>query len=461
MRKALSAFVFFLLSGVTVLSQVNACTNAAGDLGIQINNQLSSSGNNAVVKCFVPGGVGTISTPISTIYSEQIILFGPGFYTIQDSALPMVISTEGIHFVGQGDGATVLYIKSSSKDVFEVSGQYFGLENIHISVDPNTTRTAGWVINATGQDGFVRNVRLVDVYGGFQLTDTSASQVANGWRFSQISIATGGKTWHSLFRIYGDSSVPTITSFNLDSIEGAVRALDAPLIDIDSRVDTVAMVNLDLLNTQPGINPILRLHDSDHVGGFPRWIKCTNCLFEAPGTTAIDDQSGRDFGFMNSYVASSNNCIDVGSAATNTKILGSEFTNIAQHCIVLSGPSMWTNIIGNTFDDIGTQANNNYDLIHASNSASNFSVVSNTYSKSQDNAARYGVGFDAPIGGFGSGGFAIVGNRLTNLGTSLDNAAGNATSGSYAIYGNPGWGDITTTSVTVVNASGQTVAHLP
>lgn len=220
------------------------------------------------------------------------------------------------------------------------------------------------------------------------------------------------------------------------------------------------MMNLNLLNTQPGTNPILRLHDSDHVGGFPRWIKCTNCLFEAPGATAIDDQSGRDFGFINSYVASSNTCIAVGNMATNTKIIGNQFVNIAQHCINLAGPSMWTTIIGNTFDDVGTQAGNTYDLVHASNSASNFSVISNTYSKSQANAARYGVGFDAPTQ-YASGGFSIVGNRLTNLGSGLDNAGGNATSGSYAIYGNPGWGDVTTTSLTIVNASGQTIAHIP
>jgi hypothetical protein len=373
------------------------------DLGAKINAAAADCGGGCTVYI---GTNGTISTALSLPINTELV-FRPGTWHWSGA---QAINTSFTTIRGAGPGLTTFYLDSATSDMFDVTGYGFTLKDVFIL--PNVTRTAGSIINSTstGAGGYVYNVSVQD---GYRFLTMSSG---GGWFIDKVSTFSAGGNWNYLIKTYvasGTTAGLYISNYTAD-IRSANQT-DAAFI-FDSRTDTVKMTNIDILTSTTTPQPAIKTQDTDSVGGFPRWIFCTHCSVESPGAYGLYIDKGVDFRFENSYVASSDNGAWIGATARSVKIIGSHFVNIAHDAIVTDTASKYWNIQANTFGQIGTTANNTYDVLKVGANSANFTFQGNTLNNvSYGITAKYGV--EIPNGTSGS--FVVSNNDLSGIGTSV------------------------------------------
>jgi hypothetical protein len=214
---------------------------------------------------------------------------------------------------------------------------------------------------------------LIDPWNGFFMDGPTSG----GWTFDNISVFTAGGNWNYLLKTY--SATATTSSFTVHNVGGdlAHGHQAGPLMIFDSRTDTVALTDLNIVGA--GGQPIVRCQDTDNAGKgqWPRWIHFTNSFFEAANSTVIDVQNARDFSFQNSYASGANIGIAVGPGAFDTKIIGNVFPNLGQQAITIAAGSRATLIEGNTFSSVGTAGNGAYPIIDVAANAGDFMISGN------------------------------------------------------------------------------------
>lgn len=378
-----SQFGFFtllislLLAGQTVaqaprpsnLQEINA---PAPDLGAAIATACKTAGPAGQIKINVRGGV--ISTPaFPSCGAATVVEFGPGVFTFTGAGASNTISVNALKILGAGRGATIFDIDSPTSNLFTVEGKYFELGKIHFRPKQGVARTAGHIVVAHNSHGEVHDVLLIDPWNGFLLE----GPLSGPWSFDNVMVNTSGGNWNYLFRTI--STTGTSTSFNIQNVSGdlAHGHQFGPLMVFDSRTDTVAASNINIVGA--GGQPIVRCQDSLNAGKgqWPRWIHFTNAFLEAPNSTVIDIESARDFSYQNSYVSGANIGIAVGPAAYDTKIVGDVFPGLAQQAITIAAGSRATVIQGNTFDSVGSSGNGRFPLIDVAADASDFIITGN------------------------------------------------------------------------------------
>ncbi|HYW71607.1 MAG TPA: hypothetical protein VE961_11270, partial [Pyrinomonadaceae bacterium] len=102
------------------------------------------------------------------------VLLLPGVYIISN---PLKVMGDAVSLIGFGS-PTRLVMADPTANLFVVSGHLFHLERCEIQT--SVTKTNGSIIDATGSQGVVKDVRLVgNFYDGF----TFATSTAGIWRF--------------------------------------------------------------------------------------------------------------------------------------------------------------------------------------------------------------------------------------------------------------------------------------
>ena len=353
-------------------ANIQEVSTPAVDLGAAIASACKAAGPNGQIRVNVTRG--TLSTPpFATCGASTVIEFGPGEFTFTGAAASNTIAVNGLKILGAGKGATIFVLDSATSNFFTVNGEYFELGKMHIRPKTGVTRTAGHIVVAHKPLGLVHDVLLIDPWNGFLMEGPTSG----GWTFDNISVFTSGGNWNYLLKTY--SATGTTSSFTVHNVGGdlAHGHQAGPLMIFDSRTDTVALTDLNIVGA--GGQPIVRCQDTDNAGKgqWPRWIHFTNSFFEAANSTVIDIQNARDLSFQNSYASGANIGIAVGPGAFDTKIIGNVFPNLGQQAITIAAGSRATVIEGNTFSSVGTSGNGSYPIIDIAANASDFMISGN------------------------------------------------------------------------------------
>jgi len=294
------------------------------------------------------------------------VLLLPGVYTISS---PIKVAGNAISLIGFGS-PTRLVMADLTADLFVVSGQLFHLERCEIQT--SVTKTEGSIIDASGSQGVVKDVRLVgNFYDGF----TFATSSAGTWRFDNIHVP-GGVKWNRLFFLRAEL-MTTVGSLHINNliVSNQVGWNDAMFV-LDTGVDTVAVENSELV----GIGTIIHCRNSLQGGQAPRWIHFTNCFLEAGITsgTGIRLDAVRDFRY-GGYIASCAVGVVAGSNASEVDLSHIEFANIGQSAVKLLLGCRDVTISHNSFEDTCNAVNNTYDTISVAAGVQFFRILANTF----------------------------------------------------------------------------------
>ena len=306
------------------------------------------------------------------------VLLLPGVYTISN---PVNVTADAVSLIGFGS-PTRLVMAHATAHLFVVSGQLFHLERCEIQT--SVTKTNGSIIDATGSQGVVKDVRLVgNFYDGF----TFATSAAGMWRFENI-LVPGGVTWNRLFFLQAEL-LTTVGSLHINNliVSNKVGWNDAMFV-LDTGVDTVAVENSEL----GGMGTIIHCRNSLSGGQAPRWIHFTNCFLEAGITsgTGIRLDSVRAFRY-GGYIASCAVGVVAGSNASEVDLSHIEFVNIGQSAVKLLLGCRDVTISHNSFEDTCNAVNNTYDTISVAAGTKFFRILANNFKSTSQKLPRYCV----------------------------------------------------------------------
>ena len=318
-----------------------------------------------------------IQSAINTITKSGgfgAVMLLPGVYTISN---PINVTADAVSLIGFGS-PTRLQMVNAIADLFVVSGQVFHLERCEIQT--SVTKTAGSIINATGSQGVVKDVRLVgNFFDGF----TFGTSTAGLWRFENV-LVPGGVTWNQLYFLRAEPNT-TVGSLHIDKliVSNQVQWKSAMFV-LDSGVDTVAVENSEL----GGIGTIIHCQNTLHSQA-PRWIRFSNCFVEAGinDGTGIRLDSVRDFRYSG-YIASCATGVVVGreqiigpprTGPSEVDLSHIEFVNIGQSAIKLVSGCSGVTISHNAFEDTCNAANNTYDTISVAAGVKYFCILANDF----------------------------------------------------------------------------------
>ncbi len=426
-------FAIMFFAGLSSLAQtahpanIQEISSPSADLGSAIATACKSAGPNGQIRVNVTRG--TLSTsPFAACGASTVIEFGPGEFTFTGAAASNTIAVNGLKILGAGKGATIFILDSPISNFFTVNGKYFELGKMHIRPKAGVTRTAGHIIVAHNALGFVHDLVLIDPWNGFYMEGPTTG----GWSFDNLSVYTSGGNWNYLLKTYSSSG--TVTSFNLHNVIGDLAHGHefGPLMLFDSRTDTVALSDINIVGA--GGQPMVRCQDSDNAGKgqWPRWIHLTNAYFEAANSTVIELENSRDFSFQNSYASGANIGIAVGPGSFDTKIIGNVFPNLNEQAITIAAGSRNTIIQGNTFSSTGT-AGKGVPIIDVAANASDFIISGNQASSFTPPADRPDYGVRIAPGN--STRFFVVNNSFQYINLkAVQNGA--AAGGIYTVSGN-------------------------
>ena len=309
-----------------------------------------------------------IQSAIDTIKNNGgygAVMLLPGVYTISN---PVNVTADAISLIGFGS-PTRLNMVNATGDLFVVSRDLFHLERCEIQT--SVAKTAGSIINATGSQGVVKDVRLVgNFFDGF----TFGTSTAGLWRFDNI-LVPGGVTWNRLYFLRAETNT-TVGSLHINKliVSNQVEWKSAMFI-LDSGVDTVAVENSEL----GGIGTIIHCQNTLQSQA-PRWIHFTNCFIEAGINrgTGIRLDSVRDFRYSG-YIASCAAGVVVGAGASEVDLSHIEFVNISRSAVQLLGGCSGVTISHNAFEDTCNAANKIYDTISVAAGVRYFCILANDF----------------------------------------------------------------------------------
>jgi hypothetical protein len=330
--------------------------------------------------------------------SKGGVIIVPPNYTDTETAT-VNITKPGVSIIcmGRSEIPSAITINHAGTGL-HVTGAYFKLQGCDLNVGTAASRTNVPLIDAAVQGGSISEVR----FGG------NASSPNNGIAFGSSGSGFGGGmwilrdvliwqgVWTSFVSITSGNNPHTAAEFHLSNVVTQTNTTftDAAVV-LDGKLDTVAMVQLSLVNNRPGT----ALHIRNTLGagaGFPRWVRCTDCYLEAGGNTggtALKIDAGRDINY-HGYIASATTGAAITGSSSETNGIDLShiiFTNIGQSAITLPSSANRVKIADNNFDDICNQATNTYDGISVAPNASEFSISGNMWRNNGAKKCRYGV----------------------------------------------------------------------
>lgn len=345
-----------------------------------------------------------------------VIIVPPNYTDTETATVNITKPGVSILCMGRSEFPSAITINHAGTGL-HVTGAYFRLQGCDLNVGTAASRSNVPLIDAAVQGGSISEVR----FGGNASSPnngiafgSSGSGFSGGlWTLRDVLIWRG--VWTSFVSITCGNSPHTAAEFHLFNVVGSAAFTDAAVV-LDGKLDTVAMLQLSLVNNRPGT----ALHIRDTLGagaGFPRWIRCTDCYLEAGGNTggtALKIDAGRDINY-HGYIASGTTGVAItGSSAETNGIDLSHiiFTNIGRSAITLPASANRVKIADNNFDDICNQATNTYDGISVAPNASEFSISGNMWRNNGARKCRYGVNVGA-----GASNSYIVGMNVFSGGT--------------------------------------------
>lgn len=332
------------------------------------------------------------------------VLLPPGLYSVPAE---IRVTQVGVSIIGYGHSSEIR-LSDASSNLFNVSGARFLLADLEIST--TVRKTAGSIIDATADQGTVRDVRLTgNFWNGFTL-DTSK---ASNWTFEGIRVP-GGVTWNYLLHLQTPSGTVASTHLRDLVVSNTIHWNVASLV-LDSGVDTFMCSDCEL-------GPVLAQNSLGTQA--PRWIRFENTFIEAGvggvvGGTAVNIQAARDFHYQG-YIGTSETGVAVGSGARGIDVSHSEFVNIGRSAVTIAAGAQDVMVDRNVFEDTGNQANGTYDTVSVASGASDFQLTYNIFKSNVKNRPRY----DVSVAAGSSDRYQIVGNQCRNFAKSALNDGG-------------------------------------
>ena len=334
---------------------------------------------------------------------------------------PISVNIDGVYIFGFGFGDYGNIQVIGTGDVFDVTGQFFQLRNLAITItgtgSPNRTGSA--IVHAAGMlatNGTIEDIRfhgLSSVNNGSIFLDDSPG--AGGWVMNNIRIVSG-TTWTSIASLLANSRSSTISGFFFSQITAGGAYTDAAFV-FDGAIDTVQISDINIAWVNLGTGTKIWARNSFNVPVNPRWIECKNCNIETdPNSTAIRLDASRFFSYSG-YVAGAGTGIAVGASARDTDLTHTIFETIYQNAVTVAAGAVNTNVSQNVFEDTGLgNGGNQYDTIDVPNGVTGGLQISDNFFSPYTSQflPRYGI----DIRGYSTA-FSLLHNNmpLTAFGT--------------------------------------------
>jgi hypothetical protein len=362
-------------------------TKASAQSGINLGNKLKIVDGIKYPK--TAEGIQAAITDIGE--SPGVVLLPPGVYEISSE---IKVAQTGISIMGFGF-STELHVVNPQINVFNVSAGRFQLSNMEIRTA--IIKTAGSIILVNGEEGVVRNIRIVgSFFNGFTLQGS----VADGWSFEDINVK-GPANWNYLFHLQSASRTIADTHIRNLMVSNRIAWKVAGTV-LDTGVDTFTCIDCE-----PG--PVLVQNTLNGIA--PRWIRFETCFIEAgingaTTGTAIDIEASTDFRFRG-YIASSENGVKIGPHAESVDISHTEFVNIGHSAATIAIGAKDVTLASNSFQSTANQADGRYDTISVAGGATGFQILNNAFSSTGKNQPRFNINV-----GPGSSHYVINGNSF-------------------------------------------------
>jgi hypothetical protein len=325
----------------------------------------------------------------------------PGIYNVSDT---IIVKQMGISILGFGHSSR-LRVTNPAITLFEIESDRFLLSDVEI--DAAQRQTAGSVINATGSQGDVRNVRIDG--GNFFDVFTLDDALAGMWSFQRISVVGAGQNCNYVFHLQAAKGTVASTHLQDVAVSNRIKFKTAALV-LDTGVDTLVCSNCEMGS--------VLAQNSLRTGGAPRWIYFTNSLIEAWDGIDLNLKATRDFTFQG-YLGTAQTAAVIGPEAAGVTIANSEFVNISRSAVTIAKGALDVNLHDNLFEDTAHEANNRYDTIDVEGGVTDFQIRNNTFKSTQKNLPRHLI----HVAGGISDRYVISGNNLRNsVGTPLYDA---------------------------------------
>lgn len=376
---------------------------------------------------------GCLQTAITAAAGGATFIFPCGAFPFLSG---LTVANPGIVFQGQGFCSSLRFAHAGTG--ITVTGALFGFEDLEAAIPSSvtTTRSGVALIKAQGSQGHISNVRFT---GTSATADNGivlllADGTADNWAVRGLRV-TGGVTLTSVIRATSATGANTVASTRVVDLNCVNPVFSVAAIDLDGAIDTFIVSATDC-PTFGG--KAIWTHDAAGAGaGFPRWIHFTGTSVEggngggAP-TTAIQLDQVRDFSYVTGYVASATTALAVGANAAEVRFSRNEVVSITQSAVTIASGSSDVMIDGDSFEDVGTQTDNTYDVIAVTAPASNWAVKDSFFRSANANKPKNCIGLSAGA----TDNYQITGNRCQNTSTGiLSNAA---TGSNRSIWGNLG-----------------------
>jgi hypothetical protein len=330
--------------------------------------------------------------------SKGGVIIVPPNYTDTETAT-VNITKPGVSIIcmGRSEIPSAITINHAGAGL-HITGAYFRLQGCDLNVGTAASRTNVPLIDAAVQGGSISEVRFggnaSSPNNGIAFSSSGSGFGAGMWTLRDVLIWQG--VWTSFVSITNGNNSHTAADFHLFNVvtQSNTKFTDAGVV-LDGKLDTVAMVQLTVLNGGPGTALYIR----NTVGaspGFPRWVHCNDCYLEAGGNTGgtgLKIDGGRDVQYRG-YIASASTGAAITGSSTETNGIDLShivFTNIGRSAITLPASANRVKIADNNFDDICNQVTNTYDGISVAANASEFSITGNMWRNNGAKKCRYGV----------------------------------------------------------------------
>lgn len=464
MKRFLILLAFCLLAGAATKAQTN--TFCASNLSCTVSanwtftgNFQSSNGFNYLAdldQVKIIDGCTGVSNPKyacsdAGIQAAQNALSSGGEIWITANSIALTISNTVnitnpyimVRCAGLNTGITV----ANTGDVFNVTNNGFVFADCRVAFTQSGTRT-GAVVHANSASA-VSGV-IYDIYasgnagatnnGIFFLADQPS---AGSWQMNQIQMPRGA-TWNSAFKFSNSSATTTIQGFTVQQFVGGASFTDAAMV-IDGAVDTVQVTQSKFNNDSASSKTI---HFRNTFGtynvtsfAFPRWAYFDQVSCESVSTsTCLQLDTGRQFHYLNGYIAASQIGAAIGASTTDTDISHNTVASIQQSAFTVANGALNTNLSYNSINDTSQQTANTYDVFSVAANTTDVSIVGNQYrcpsSVTFHNAVTIASGTGTRL--------KVVNNNFPNtscIGTGV--VSSGATGTDVQIYGN---GDLNSTN---------------
>lgn len=310
------------------------------------------------------------------------------------------VQANGVYLRGSGYCSQI--VVTTSRDLFNVTGELFVLEGFEIVVDATADRSGAAMVRGNGTQGLISHVRFS---GSYKLGNNGYVYYANspqggGWFFEDIRM-TGGTTWRAFLSL-SSATGKTVASTWVTTTGGGVSFTDAAF-DLNGAIDTLQIAQTDF-SLRGG--RVFWLRNTVGAPIAPRWVMCSNCVIETRGSTAIQLDASRDFSY-HGCIAGADLAVYVGKGAADTDISNTIIVSTMKGGITIDAGAVNTLVKDNFFEDTSNGGANAYDTITVESGATDFQIAGNMWRSTNNYKARYAINLSGA-----SNSYRVVNNQI-------------------------------------------------